>query len=270
MLTLLLFSTLLNFSCISSNNKLGQETKTDATIIVDSTKNTACNICLIEDLRLKALEGLLKKKSYGENHESEQAYFDSLVLKKKQILEIFKTELGQKNEILELEKHANEQCLNSYSFPNLKESETTELLLKFDAYYWSLEIPTPYYSKFDINHYDKDKSGKYIYICKGNKTLMTEKQLEVQFNKVISSYDNLIHYKDSIANQYYKNYTGKIFSEIDRTEQLMFLEHKWKVLFGLYEMNLEQFVKQKETIRNDDIKLQVLKKKYLRVIELKE
>lgn len=269
-LPLLLFIAALNFSCNSVNRSLAQDINQNYSFFIDSTKSAACNICLVEDLKIEAQGNLLMKKASGEIYEVEQLIFDSLVQQQTKIMEVFETEWGSDLTVSELEEHSKNQCLASYSFPSLKEAETTELLINFDTYYWSLEIPKPYYSKFNIEDFDKDESGKYVYICKGNKTLMTRAELEQQFNKVISSYTSLNNYKDSMANKYYMDYTGKVFSEIDKAEQLMFLEHKNRTLFGIYKLDFEQFVKKKDAILGDDLKLQTLKKRYLDIIELKE
>lgn len=269
-LKLLFIITLLNFSCNSVNSSMAQDINNNDTFFVDSSKSAACNICLVEDMRKEAQGNLLIIKATGENHEAEKIIYDSLVSRKAKIIEVFKSELGDEATQIDIEKYATDQCIANYSFPTLKEFETAELLIKFDSYYWSLEIPIPYYSKFNIDDFDKDESGKYIYLFKGNKILMSKAELENQFNKVYESYNNLITYKNSMVDYYYNEYTGKLFSKIDRTEQLMFLEHKNKTIFGLYKMDLELFVKKKEAIKKEDLKLQILKEKYLDIIELKE
>ncbi|WP_027418333.1 hypothetical protein [Crocinitomix catalasitica] len=262
-LQLLLLISAVNFS-------LAQEINHNYSFLIDASKSAACNICLVEDMKSEAQYNLLVKRASGESYKLEQLIFDSLVKQKSEIEEVYKTELGADSVLFNVEKYAKIQCLANYSFPSLKESEMTALLVKFDAYYWPLEIPQPYYSKFDIEDSEKDESGKYVYLYRGHKTLMTKDELENQYNKVDTSYNSLNNYKNAMADKFYMDYTGKVFSEIDRTEQLMFLEYKNRTLFGLYKMDFEQFDKQKEAIKRDDVQLQLLKKRYLDIIELKE
>jgi hypothetical protein len=266
---LLLFITALNFSCNSVNSSLAQDINQDYSFLIDSTKSVACNICLVEDMRKEAHGEFLMIKATGAEYEKEKSIFDSLVTLKTKILEVYKKELGPDSPLNDIEKYAVEQCLGEFSFPVLSEAETTELFLKFDSYYWSLQIPIPYPSKFSIDDFEEAENGKYIYLFKGNKFLMSETELENQFKKVYVSYDNLISYKNSMVDYYYNEYTGKLFSQRDRTEQLMFLEHKNRTLNGLYKMQLEEVVKKKKEIQESDLKLQALKQKYLNIIELK-
>lgn len=260
-LSLLVSILLLNISFNSINTCTAQDS--NHSFLIDSTKNTACNICLIEDLIDKLKYELIVLEVQGENYEVEKTALDSLNSRKERIIEVYEKETGYNTEMLYFMGYASNDCLKNYSFIKIKESERIETLLSFEAYYRNLDIPTPQDTIMDLEDFEKEENGNYKYYVRGQKFNLSLKELELQIESVNKSLVELNEYRNSKTDYFCRQYSGKNFSKMDKTEQLMFIYHLQQALFVTYSLEISERDKRIEDIRNEDIKLQKLKNEYL-------
>jgi hypothetical protein len=258
---------LLNISCVSINTIKAQEANNHY-FFIDSTKSTACNICLIDDLLLDADYKLLIKKISGDDFKVEEMKVDTLNSKREKLIKLFEKEDNPKHYSIEIQ--AKNQCLENYSFYSNEELERFKLLVHFNAYLESLDVPIPSDTIFNTLNYKKDKSGKYIIYDRGQKFLKTEQDLEKFFKNFINSYNRLSNYQKSRIDYYCQQYTGKSYSQMDKTEQLMFKLHAENELFNSPLNNIEREDIDKENILKSDLKLQKLKNEYVESSKIKE
>lgn len=254
----LFFSTsLVNLSFTSLNTCSAQNH------LINSKKSTACNICLIEDLIDNLEYQLIVMGVQGVNSEVEKHKFDSLVLQKVEILEAYKKQLGAEYQSLDLEYEALKECMSNYSFVKVKKSKRLELLLSFDAYYRNLDIPTPNDKVMSLKDFEKEENGKYKYYVRGQKFNLSLKELESQIENMNRSLVELNDYRKTKTDYFCQLYSGENFSQMDKTQQLMFIRHLQESLIVTYNLEFSEREKKIEDIRNEDIKLQKLKNNYL-------
>jgi hypothetical protein len=168
-----------------SNHAISKENTPD--FFIDSTKSTACNICLAQDLCLEAQKALFVQEAAGENYEQEQLTYDSLVDVKAKIIATYKLELGKDSTTVKLEKWATTECLKNYSFQKRTEKGSKQVLVNFDAYYRRIHAPIPQKTIFDLDDFVQEDNGKYIYRVQGKTNLLSAQELELQFNQVIEA-----------------------------------------------------------------------------------
>jgi hypothetical protein len=80
----------------------------------------------------------------------------------------------------------------------------------------------------------------------------------------------LTNYQREKFDQYSLAYSGKQFSQMDRTEQLMFIVHKNNILAKELKMSLEDIERNREAIRTADTIFQSLKAQYLETLKIAE
>lgn len=257
---------LIVFSAIIFNIGFSQRSQ-NAKFIIDTTKSIACNISLNDYYRKNLEVEIITLKVNQKNSQKTEENLALLNAQLLKMIEVYSKEKGSEFDESTLIYEARDRCLSEYSFsyvehPDLNfEDERTELLLYFNAYLTSIDIPKLNDTIFNIEDFEKDENGLYILKFKGEKFQMSHDDLEAHMKTMIKNYLNLIHFKNDRIDYFSRQYSGKSFSKMDLTEQLMFKFYAQREIYRKLINNVDLIRRQEEIINNDS-ELQSLILKY--------